>query len=124
MVPEAAEAELRAQVERAFEAGMKPAHVDAHVAVAMLPELLGAHIALGREYGLFPVLPRSTSWAPSRRDIGGRSKEFDPLGMPVVDHCRGTLLVDSNSSQDRFLSPRFIPRLARRINAGHSSASG
>ena len=59
MVLEAAEAELRAQVERAVAAGLRPTHLDAHMAAAMLPGLLEVQVRLGREYGLFPVLPRS-----------------------------------------------------------------
>ena len=93
LVPEAAEAELRAQIERAIAAGLKPTHIDAHMAGAMLPELLGAHVRLGCEYGLFPVLPRSIAWAPDpvryREVIAG----LDVAGAPVVDHCRGTLAV-------------------------------
>ena len=42
MVPEAAETELRAQIERAITAGIHPTHIDAHMAAAMLPELLDA----------------------------------------------------------------------------------
>src|SRR3954464_5685648 len=45
LVPEAAEAELRAQVEVALAAGLRPTHCDAHMAGAMLPELLGCHVA-------------------------------------------------------------------------------
>jgi predicted glycoside hydrolase/deacetylase ChbG (UPF0249 family) len=40
LVPEAAEAELRTQIERARLAGINPTHIDAHMAAAMLPKLL------------------------------------------------------------------------------------
>jgi hypothetical protein len=40
LAPEAAEAELRAQIEPARSAGIDPPHIDAHMAAAMLPELL------------------------------------------------------------------------------------
>ncbi len=93
LVPEAAEAELRAQIERAFAAGVKPTHIDAHMAGAMLPELLDAHVRLGREFGLFPVLPRSIGWAPDPVRYREVVAELDAEGAPVVDHCRGTLAV-------------------------------
>src|ERR671921_552831 len=64
LVPEAAEAELRAQIELAVASGIAPTHIDAHMAAAMLPELLDLHIRLGLEYGLVPVLPRGILWAP------------------------------------------------------------
>ena len=92
MVAEAAEAELRAQIERAM-AAFQPTHIDAHMAAAMLPGLLDVHVRLGLEFGLFPVLPRSITWAPdpaSYKDVVGA---LDRAGAPVVDHCRGTLPV-------------------------------
>ena len=59
LVPEAAETEFRAQVDRAIASGMRLDHIDAHMAVAMLLELLDTHVRLGREYGMFLVLPRA-----------------------------------------------------------------
>ena len=93
LVPEAAEAEMRAQIERALQAGMRPTHIDAHMAAAMLPELLSAHVGLAREFGLFPVLPRSIAWAPDGAAYRATVAALDAAGLPVVDHCRGTLAV-------------------------------
>lgn len=92
--PDAAEQEMRAQIERAFAAGIRPTHLDAHMAAAMLPGLLDAHIRLGREFGLFPVLPRSITWAPDGPAYRAALAVLDAEGAPVVDHCVGTLAVD------------------------------
>ena len=100
LVPEAAEAELRAQIERAFASGMRPTHIDAHMAAAMLPELLGVHVQLGREYNLFPVLPRSISWAPDTQAYQTIVAALDADCVPVVDHCRGTLAVEPEKLAD------------------------
>ena len=94
LVPEAAEAELRAQIERAVAAGLRPTHIDAHMGAAMLPELLGAHVRLGREFSLFPVLPRSITWPPDLGAYRACVAALDAESAPVVDHCRGTLPVD------------------------------
>lgn len=94
LVPEAAEIELRAQIERAIASGFRPTHIDAHMAGAMLPQLLRVHVALGREYGLFPVLPRSITWAPDPEVYASIISDLDAGGAPVVDHCRGTIPVD------------------------------
>jgi len=94
MVPEAAILEMRAQIERAIDAGMRPSHIDAHMAAAMLPELLGAHVQLGREYGVFPVLPRSIFWPPDITAYRESVAALDAERAPVIDHCRGTLAVD------------------------------
>lgn len=94
LVPEAAEVELRAQVQRAIASGMRPTHLDAHMAAAMLPELLDAHVRLGLEFGLVPVLPRSITWAPGLDAYRSAVDRLDQAGAPVFDHCRGTLAVD------------------------------
>lgn len=102
LVPEAAEAELRAQIERALSSGMRPTHVDAHMAAAMLPELLDAHVRLGRDYGLFPVLPRSITWPPDLLAYRATIDRLDAQGEKVVDHCRGTLAVQPGELADRW----------------------
>src|SRR5437764_1652443 len=58
LVPDAAEAELRAQIDLAIAAGLKPTHIDAHMAAAMLLELIDLHVRLSFDYGLVPVFPR------------------------------------------------------------------
>ncbi len=95
LVPEAAEAELRAQVEHALAAGLRPTHLDAHMAAAMLPALLPAHVRLADEYGLWPVLPRSIRWAPEPGAYAAAVAALDAAGRPVADHCRGTLPVEA-----------------------------
>jgi len=97
LVPEAAEAELRAQIERCLAAGMRPTHLDAHMGAAMLAELLPAHVGLAREYGLFPVLPRSITWPPDLAAYRAAVARLDAAGLPVVDHCRGTLPLDGDA---------------------------
>ncbi len=97
LVPDAAEAEMRAQIERALESGLRPTHLDAHMAAAMLPELLDAHVRLGREYGLFPILPRSIDWAPDPAAYAAALAMLEAEGAPMVDHCRGTLPVSPDA---------------------------
>jgi chitin disaccharide deacetylase len=53
--PEAVEAELRAQVEAALAAGIKPTHLDCHMATAMAPEFIDIYLRFGEELQL-PVL--------------------------------------------------------------------
>lgn len=102
LVPDAAEAELRAQIERALSSGMRPTHVDAHMAAAMLPELLDAHVRLGRDYGLFPVLPRSITWPPDLLAYRATIDRLETQGEKMVDHCWGTLAVQPGELADRW----------------------
>ncbi len=93
LVPEAAEAELRAQIELAVAAGIAPTHIDAHMAAAMLPELLDLHVRLGLEYGVVPVLPRGIGWAPERESYAAalaRSRRDGAAGhRPFPRHAAG-----------------------------------
>jgi chitin disaccharide deacetylase len=51
--PEEVEIELRAQVERAMELGIRPTHLDAHMSTAYLqPPFFAAYLKVARQYGL------------------------------------------------------------------------
>src|SRR4051794_1667238 len=99
LVPEAAEAELRAQVEIALAAGLRPTHCDAHMAGAMLPELLGCHVALAREHGMVPVLPRRIRFAPDPAAYEQAVAALEAAGLPLPDGLRGTLAVPSEQAR-------------------------
>jgi chitin disaccharide deacetylase len=102
LVPEAAEAELRAQIERAQAAGIEPTHIDAHMAVAMLPELLDWHVRLGRDYGVVPVLPRKIRFAPEPQSYGATVAGLDRAELPVVDYIRATLPVAADAVESGY----------------------
>ena len=97
LVPEAAEAELRAQIERAITAGLRPTHIDAHMAAAMLPELLPCHIALAAEFNLVPILPRAITWPPEPAAYTQTLAQLTESGAPLPDTCRGTLPVPEHA---------------------------
>jgi len=96
-VPEAAEAELRAQIERTRSAGINPTHIDAHMAAAMLPELLSCHVRLGHDSGLLPVLPRKIRFAPDSMSYDATVAALERAALPVVDHIRGTLPIPAEA---------------------------
>ncbi|MEO3475414.1 polysaccharide deacetylase family protein [Roseomonas sp. CAU 1739] len=58
MVPEAAEIEMRAQIERALAAGIDVTHLDTHMGAALVPEVLPATLRLALEFRLPLLLPR------------------------------------------------------------------
>ena len=95
---------MRAQIERAFAAGLSPTNLHAHVAAAMSPELLDAHVRLAEEFGLAPILPRSIEWAPDPDRYGACVNALDEAGAPVVDHCRGKLAVDRDALEEGWRS--------------------
>jgi predicted glycoside hydrolase/deacetylase ChbG (UPF0249 family) len=124
LVPEAAEAELRAQIERTRSAGMRPTHIDAHMAAAMLPELLDCHVRLGHDYGLVPVLPRIIRFAPDPPSYDATVAALERAGLPVVDHIRGTLPVAAEAVEPGYR--KLVEELPKGVThfALHCTAPG
>jgi len=95
-VPDAVEAEWRAQLERALAAGIDVTHLDAHMGAALAPEWCDRYIALGAEYRL-PALITSTfaGYGPRDHLRGTTEEQFagfvsaaGAVSMPIV----GTVL--------------------------------
>jgi predicted glycoside hydrolase/deacetylase ChbG (UPF0249 family) len=94
MDPDAAAAELRAQVAFALELGIDVTHIDTHMGAVAHPELALAYTALMREYRIPAMLPRlSASELQARRidEPTGRMmahawEDLVASGMPVIDH--------------------------------------
>lgn len=55
---EAAEVELRAQIDRALAAGIDVTHLDTHMGAALVPELVETYLRLAADYALPLLLPR------------------------------------------------------------------
>lgn len=58
-VPDAAEAEMRAQLDTALAAGIDVTHIDGHMGAVLAPEFVDIYVRLGREYRLPILFPRS-----------------------------------------------------------------
>ncbi len=59
--PEHVEAEIRAQIRRALEFGLKPTHVDSHMGTLFAdPRFFDAYVRVARETRLLPMLPGPT----------------------------------------------------------------
>jgi hypothetical protein len=106
VVPEAAEAEMRVQIERALQAGMDVTHLDTHMGAALLPSLVEIYIRLGREYRLPILFPRHFQDYSSVLDLAGIPlegyvvflKNLETKGWPLIDHFRMTPGVPSAES--------------------------
>ncbi len=98
VVPEAAEVEMRAQIDRALAAGIDITHLDSHMGIALLPQLIDIYIRLGREYGLPVLLPKHLNEYTSVLAFNNISlnmateglARLDADGWPLVDHFRMT----------------------------------
>ena len=107
LVPEAAELEMRTQIDRALGAGIDATHLDAHMGAALIPELLAGTLKLGREYRLPVVLPRDLYSYIGALKMGAIDPqpyvqavtELAKEGLPVVDHFRMTPGVPTERSE-------------------------
>jgi chitin disaccharide deacetylase len=80
-----AEKEIRAQIDKAIAAGIKPTHLDTHMGSVMAnPELIKVYITLAAEYRLPFLLPREyLSWFPEdvAKELGKNIFLLDNLFM-------------------------------------------
>jgi predicted glycoside hydrolase/deacetylase ChbG (UPF0249 family) len=93
LVPEAAETELRAQIDAVIAAGVRPTHIDAHMGAAIIPELLDLHVRLARDYQMVPVLPRSLPFVKDRQYYEAVIGSLQDQGFALPDYFHGTLPV-------------------------------
>lgn len=92
LVVEAAEAELRAQVDRALEEGIDVTHLDAHMGCTMLPELMPCYAKMAVDYGLPLFLMRKPPYvARSAAEWLASIDSLERQGLPIVDHVVKTL---------------------------------
>jgi hypothetical protein len=95
---EAAETELRAQIDRALDAGIDVTHLDAHMGAAAVPELADLYVRLGIDYRLPVLLPRQVDSYTAVLRLGEippslHARELGMLqsrGLPVIDQFRMT----------------------------------
>ena len=110
VVPEAAEAEMRAQIDRALDFGLDITHLDAHMGITFVPALFDTYLRLGKEYQLPILLPRTISDYTSVLELGQPPlsayhealEEMESLGWPLVDHFRMTPGVPSEMARSAY----------------------
>jgi hypothetical protein len=117
---DAVEAEFRAQIERALAAGIDVTHLDTHMGVAVLPELVELYVRLGLEYRL-PILMvrRMDSYMESLNLGAGQAERAAALtaalerqGMPLVDTFRMSVMTPSDESNSDEIDQLYYHMLA------------
>jgi predicted glycoside hydrolase/deacetylase ChbG (UPF0249 family) len=99
MDPDAAAAELRAQVALALELGIDVTHIDTHMGAIVHPQLVPAYVALMREYRIPAMMPRLSVNDLEAQRIDERTgqlwahvwEELAASGTPVLDRVVTTL---------------------------------
>ena len=89
---ESAEAEMRAQIETALEAGIDVTHIDTHMGSVVHPKFLLTYLMLANEYGTPAFLPRVTRERLASLAMGDSADDFmeilekvDEARVPVLD---------------------------------------
>jgi predicted glycoside hydrolase/deacetylase ChbG (UPF0249 family) len=90
--PAEVEIELRAQVDRALDAGIDVTHLDAHMGTCLLPPFAEIYAALARDYRLPVFAIRPDPATLEARGLGGAAHIFEKLidalaaaSVPILD---------------------------------------
>ncbi|MBA2771399.1 MAG: ChbG/HpnK family deacetylase [Sphingomonas sp.] len=111
--PEAAEAEMRAQIDRALSFGIDITHIDTHMGAALCPQLVDAYCRVGRDYRLPVLLPRDNRYCLNvlKLDALGAREIWDEAinrlhtdNVPLVDDFRMTPGVAHEESETAYRS--------------------
>jgi len=106
--PDAAIAELDAQVSRSLAEGMNLTHIDTHMGSVANPAIIPGYVQLATKYGLPPMIPRMAEKvlmnsagvdAETAQMVTGMIHTLEEMGIPLLDHLSGLELVDA---ADRF----------------------
>ncbi|MGN6584398.1 MAG: polysaccharide deacetylase family protein [Rhizobiaceae bacterium] len=96
---EAAEGEMRAQIDRALAFGIDVTHLDTHMGAALSPPLIEAYCRVGRDYRLPVLLPRRVDYYArvlkldclgANQALSDAAKQVEGEGVPLVDDFRMT----------------------------------
>jgi chitin disaccharide deacetylase len=87
--------ELRAQVEKLIDAGIRPSHFDTHKHTHILPPVFSAVVRLAREFKVpFVRLPFDAGWWPLRPLDNWYRYTLKRAGLRATDHFLGFRLTD------------------------------
>jgi chitin disaccharide deacetylase len=107
--PEAVEAELNAQVERAIKAGIVPTHVDTHMGTVAHPKFMGTYIQLSMKFRVPMMIMRldEAGWQALGLDpqfaamAAGLIQQLEESGLPLLDRYTGMPLDDDTDHLER-----------------------
>jgi len=119
VTPEAAEIELRSQIQMALDNGIDVTHVDPHMGTIVNPKFIRSYINLAKEFqipGLFPKVNREIMVARGLKDY---IKIFEKIlsiieswGFPLIDH----IIIDTGGEQPDKID--YYCKLIREIEPG------
>lgn len=101
--PALVRAELIAQIDAAYEAGIDVTHLDTHMLVLAFPALLPVYLELGTLYDLPIVLTRdATRFLPPGADLTDAFRTLDQRGIPAIDQFLHTPFGNLSPTPDTY----------------------
>ena len=102
----AAEAEMRAQIDRAIEAGIDVTHIDTHMGSVVHPKFISSYLKLADEYGVPAFLPNITKERLSQLAEGETADDYvevlekiDKGQVPTLDAIIINTLIDMDDKK-------------------------
>jgi predicted glycoside hydrolase/deacetylase ChbG (UPF0249 family) len=87
--PEAVEAEVNAQVERALSAGINATHIDSHMGTIMNSKYIRSYLQVGTRHHIPNMLPRASAQGFWMMDASQEAlatyQQFETQGLPMLD---------------------------------------
>lgn len=103
---DAAEAEMRTQIETALKTGIEITHIDTHMGSVVHPKFLGSYLSLAQEYGIPAFLPAITRGRLDTLRMGDMAdgylavlEKVDSDAVPTLDEIIIDTLVDLDDKQ-------------------------
>jgi len=107
--PQAAEIEMRAQVQTALDSGIDVTHIDTHMGTVMDPKFLPSYLKIAREFKVAAFLPRVSKEDLEKNGFGHLVdvflKIFEKLeksGTPILDYMIIDTMGDSPDKTDYY----------------------
>jgi predicted glycoside hydrolase/deacetylase ChbG (UPF0249 family) len=116
---EAAEGEMRAQIDTAMSAGLEITHIDTHMGSVVHPKFLGSYLSLAQEYGVAAFLPAITRerlealrMSEMAEDYLNVLEKVDSDAVPTLDAIIIETLIDMNDKH------RFYRDIVDKVEPG------
>jgi len=100
--PEAAEAEMRAQIQMALQNKMNITHLDFHMISVLMPKFIDSYLKVGQEFRVPALIPKMEQKMLVQLGLGDlygflsqKVKDLAERGYPVIDHIMAASFVDN-----------------------------
>lgn len=106
---QAAEVEMRTQVQMAIDNGIDVTHIDTHMGTVMAPKFLPSYLKIAREFNIPAFLPRVSREDIEARGLGALAdfylkllSNLEKTGTPIIDNIVTETMGDSSNKTEYY----------------------